>query len=497
MTIRSRPLRLIRGSGSDLDHLAGRMRKARSHARWRELALRHDELSGAAAWREREATSLYDHAEIRRRRDRLASALSKDEPREILFLLNEGVHGNMGGMGSRKLYLRSHVGTKKLVESYIDLLVRGLERVASADDAAIPEEEKLDFLRRAHLCYGRSALMLSGGAGLIYFHHGVVDELAEQDLLPTVLSGSSAGGWVCLQIAALDDEAIRSGHLARMRYPEVPRAGLGELIALVRGKPTKDHRAELIDAFCPDLTFQEAYEHTGRYVNVSIAAAEAHQKSRLLNAITSPNVTLRSAAMATSAVPGIVEPVQLEAKGPSGEVKAYLPGRRWVDGSMSQDLPARRLSRLFGVNHYVVSLINPAALPFVRPPELDRGELLRSLAEVRHAMIKEGFRLAGRAAERNLFGRLGALMEAAYGMVDQQYTGDVNLVLQRRDFAWRHVAFQFAEDAEIEGLILAGRRAVWPNVDLLRNSMRMSRKLDELLLRFEGLRTQAGEYHVR
>ena len=41
--------------------------------------------------------------------------------------------------------------------------------------------------------YGRSALLLSGGGGLGIYHLGVIKALFEADLLPRIVSGSSAG----------------------------------------------------------------------------------------------------------------------------------------------------------------------------------------------------------------------------------------------------------------------------------------------------------------
>lgn len=483
---------------SETHRLAPELARARSYRSWRSIAEAYDGHSGATAWRDVEQSSLYDFEEIRRRHDRLEQAIERDDWRQILFLLNEGVHGNMGGMGSSALYARSLVGTKRLVECYIDLMGRGLDLVASAPESQISRVVKLDFLHRAQHCYGRSALMLSGGAGLIYFHHGVVEELVDHGLLPNVISGASAGGWICVQLGALDDDELRRRPFDTQRYAAVAGRGLRGLLAEAESGRLQRYREELVDGFCPDMTFQEAYEHTGRYINISVAASEAHQKSRSLNAITSPNVTLRSAAMATSAVPGFVEPVQLEAKDGSGATRAYLPGRRWVDGSMSDDLPARCLSRLFGVNHYIVSLINPMALPFVKPPDPRRHEILRSIDEIRHSLTKEVFRLAGSRRNRLPFlSRVGELMEGAYGMVDQQYTGDVNLVLEPGEYSWRNVLFQYEDDGQIESLIRAGRRAVWPNVDLIRNNTFMSRKLDALLLEFEQPDSSEDGYLVR
>ena len=477
--------------------LRRRLGAAASRVEWSTLAEEYDRLTGADAWRSVETTSLYDHAEIRRRYDRLARALAEDDHREILFQLNEGIHGNMGGMGEAKLYTRSLAQTKRLIGDYVGLLVEGLDRIAAVDDAVIGEIEKIDFLRRADHCYGHSALVLGGGAGLIYFHHGVVGELFDHGLLPNVISGSSAGGWMSVQLGALDDEELAAGVFEERRYREPKHETLGELLEDIRSGRVNEFREHVIDGFCPTMTFQEAYEHTGRYVNVSVAAAETHQTSRLLNAITSPSVTLRSAAMATSAVPGIVDPVQLEAKDRSGRIKPYLPGRKWVDGAVAEDLPARRLGRLYGVNHYIVSVINPATLPFVQPPELSRGGVRRAVEVARHALVRESIRLAGRVGHATGYGRVGDLLEGVHAMVEQRYTGDVTMRLGRHDYTWANTLFRYEDDDEIKRLILAGRRSVWPQVDRIGNSTRMSRKLDELLLRFDPPASHDRIHHVR
>lgn len=44
--------------------------------------------------------------------------------------------------------------------------------------------------------YGRSALLLSGGGGLGIHHLGVLRALYEHELLPRIISGSSAGALV-------------------------------------------------------------------------------------------------------------------------------------------------------------------------------------------------------------------------------------------------------------------------------------------------------------
>src|SRR3546814_20231642 len=85
-----------------------------------------------------------------------------------------------------------------------------------------------------------------------------------------------------------------------------------------------------------------------------------HQNGRLLNAITAPNVLIREAVLASCAVPGVFPPVMLMARGEDGARVPYQPDRRWVDGSVTHDIPPRRIERLHGFYHHKVQLRSAA-----------------------------------------------------------------------------------------------------------------------------------------
>lgn len=469
--------------GSTLRQINRRMEAATEYQTWLNAAIEHDHVSGMQKWREKEDSSQYDSAEIRIRHDRLRGLIDSGQTHELLYALNEGIHGNMGGMGKPLLYNQAKSGTKVLVDEYVNVLVEALQCIANAPDKEIPMAEKVDFFRRASHCYGRSALMLSGGAGVIYFHHGVVQELINQDLLPHVLSGSSAGSWICAQIGTQTDKELKQGYFENFRY-DIPDH-LNPLLVLAGRSSEATPQAvkeRAIDSFFSDMTFQEAYEHTGRYINVSIAPVEKHQTSRLLNAITSPNVYIRSAIDASSSIPGVLPPVTLYAKGADGRPKPYLPSRKWVDGSFAQDLPAKRLSRLFGVNHYLVSLINPLAVPFVNDPKLARRKSVRDLVTALGMnVVKDGL-----LALEDYGSRLGVSFISpgilfSHALLDQEYTGDINIMLQKKDFRWMNVLFDYKGDEEIVDLINAGKRASWPKVSQIRNATIVARTLDSIL----------------
>jgi len=344
------------------------MNKSTDYTQWCEAAQEHDEVSGQKRWRDVDQTTQYDYVQIRLRLDLLRSLRARHDYHGLLFALNEGIHGNMGGMGRSSLYLRANFGTKRLIEQYIDEIDDSLRFLAELDADEISQQQKLDFFYRANICYGRSALMLSGGGVLGFYHLGVVKALMAEKLLPRVISGSSAGSMIAGTLGTHTD--IELEHFfdpANIHFEAEKEANVFSKMFFGANPQVDVHDLEKIIArLIPDMTFQEAYEKTGRQINITVAPAEAHQTSRLLNAITSPNVYVRSAVIASCAVPGVFPSVMLMAKNAHGEAQPYLPSRKWVDGSIADDLPAKRLSRLFSTNHYIVSMVNPIAIPFLR-----------------------------------------------------------------------------------------------------------------------------------
>jgi hypothetical protein len=88
-----------------------KMSDATSYQEWSAAAQAHDERSGAARWRGTDESRRYDYKVIRHRLDEILQLRAGGDPHEILFYLNEGIHGNMGGMGSSSVYKRAKFGT--------------------------------------------------------------------------------------------------------------------------------------------------------------------------------------------------------------------------------------------------------------------------------------------------------------------------------------------------------------------------------------------------
>ena len=131
---------------------------------WAKAAREHDKKSGLQTWRDADESKHFDYKAIRARLERLRKLSAAGDVKGLLFVLNEGIHGNIDGMGHERLYQKARFGTKTLIEDYVAEVVDSLGKIAAA--RSIPREEKRDFFRRAQHCYGRSALLLSGSGSL-------------------------------------------------------------------------------------------------------------------------------------------------------------------------------------------------------------------------------------------------------------------------------------------------------------------------------------------
>lgn len=468
-------------TNSSLSRLERSLAQATSYAQWKQLALEHDAKSGREAWKSKEKSKSYDYASIRFRLDMLRELRRTGDDIGLLFALNEGIHGNQGGMGRSALYEGVKFGTKTLIEEYVNEIVDALDHISKVPESAdITNADKLDFFERASLCFGRSALMLSGAGSLGHFHRGVVKTLLEHKLLPKVISGSSAGAIYAAILGTHNDD-----ELAAMLQGEVVLDPLQEAIdkrprRLLREQVDSASLKVLLESVIPNITFQEAYEKTGRKISITIAPHEEHQSSRLMNAVASPNVYIRSAVTASCAVPGVFEPVMLMAKNVYGEAQPYLPNRRWVDGAVTDDLPAKRLARIYGVNHYIVSQANPLALALITGEQyLPVPQGARNIMRVSTHEILKGWEKFGRRYLR-LIPDIGKAMSMFNSVVAQDYKGDINIAPSFNFVDPQKLLGQLTSK-EINELVLEGERSTWARLEQIRICSMIGQKLDEIL----------------
>lgn len=76
------------------------------------------------------------------------------------------------------------------------LVIEATILVRDCDDISI--EDKMIFFEDASQNFGRTALCVSGGASMSYFHFGVFKTLFEAKLLPNIIAGTSGGEFGCV-----------------------------------------------------------------------------------------------------------------------------------------------------------------------------------------------------------------------------------------------------------------------------------------------------------
>jgi TAG lipase/steryl ester hydrolase/phospholipase A2/LPA acyltransferase len=146
-----------------------------------------------------------------------------------------------------------------------------------------------------------------------------------------------------------------------------------------------EHFRECCRTNIGNFTFQEAFDRTGRIMNITgtsfalfchfvrryhattnlchleyacclVTPNNSSDPPRLLNYLTAPHVLVWSAAVASSSLPGVFEANRLMVKDADGTFRyESAEGAKFSDGSMEQDLPMQQLSEMFNVNHFIVS----------------------------------------------------------------------------------------------------------------------------------------------
>lgn len=464
---------------------------------WRNMmrsALTYEEWAHGAKMLDKETpkvneADLYDVELVRNKLQELRNRRQEGSIRDIMFYMRADLVRNLGNMCNPELHKwRLHV--PRLIKEYIDEVSTQLRLVCDSDSEELMLEEKLAFMHETRHAFGRTALLLSGGSTLGSFHIGVVKTLVEHKLLPRITAGSSVGSIMCSIIATRSWPELQSffeDSWHSLQFFD----HLGGIFAVF--KRVKTHGAVhdirqlqvMLRHLTNNLTFQEAYDRTGRILGITVCSPRKHEPPRCLNYLTSPHVVIWSAVTASCAFPGLFEAQELMAKDRSGEIVPYHPPfnvgtgedastytRRWRDGSLEVDLPMMQLKELFNVNHFIVSQANPHIAPLLRLKEIVRaygGHYAAKLAhltemEVKHRcqqVLKLGFPLGGLA---KLFA--------------QDWEGDVTVVMPATLAQYSKI-IQNPSHLEIQKAANQGRRCTWEKLSAIRANCGIELALDE------------------
>ncbi|KAH6624885.1 acyl transferase/acyl hydrolase/lysophospholipase [Chaetomium sp. MPI-SDFR-AT-0129] len=352
------------------------MRATGRYRDWVISARRMDDFFGNGRWKEVDDYAYYDSKTVRRvlgeikrcrrQAERGRQGQPSEETRrateELKVLIEACVKNNFVGIENPRLYSQTYYGTKNLVQNFIDELERSIQFLIKTDQ--LSKEEKRIMFKGICANYGRTALCLSGGATFAYYHFGVVKALLEEDYLPDIITGTSGGALVAGLVATRTNEELKELLVPALAHRIT--ACSEPITVWFRRWWATGARFDSVDwaKQCAwwtrgSMTFREAYERTGRILNVSCVPSDPHSPTILCNYLTSPDCVIWSAVLASAAVPGILNPVVLMMKTRSGQLVPYSFGHKWKDGSLRTDIPIQALNLHFNVNFTIVSQVNP------------------------------------------------------------------------------------------------------------------------------------------
>ena len=467
--------------------------------------------------------------------ERLRAIREEEDVFGLVGLLRSGLVRNLGNITTPKLFNRAYAGTKLLIEDYITQVALAIEYVTGLPtDPGFPghhaswtAQAKLDLLHDTRQAFGRSTLVLHGGALFGLSHLGVVKALHLRGLLPRIITGTATGALIAALVCIHTEEELLDflngdgidltafarqpgddvSEIAQTLLPKESHAGFAALSRRVRRYFREGYFLDVnvlgacVRANVGDLTFEEAYARTKRVLNITIApSASSGSVPTLLNYLTAPNVLIWSAALASNtSSTALYAPVTLLCKNPAAGDRiepwsmadgvdlqpAHLGrrGRHPDDPAVMSDrgTPLHRIAELFNVNHFVVSQARPYVAPFLRS-ELHHpnargmasigvvGSLLASV--VRLVALEVHHRLA----QLDALGAVPAPVRRF--LLDETIPGAAITLVPDITAADLSKVLALPTRESLEYWTLRGERAVWPAVGALRIRMAVEVELE-------------------
>ncbi|KAF2177003.1 lipid particle protein [Zopfia rhizophila CBS 207.26] len=360
--------------------LRKQLQSATTYEEWIRGARELDTYLGNDSWKQAEEYAYYDSKTIRRVRDQMVGIRQRaqsDENRrsnenstanqqkafeELRGLVEACVKNNFVGFENPRLYSETYYGTKDLVQSFVDEVEASLSYLLRTNQ--LDQESKRALFKHLSTNFGRTALCLSGGATFAYYHFGVAKALLDAQLMPEVITGTSGGALVAALLCTRTEDELKKLLVPALAHRIT--ACHDDMLTWFKRWYRTGARFDSVDwaKRCAwftrgSMTFREAYNQTGRILNVSCVPSDPHSPTILANYLTSPDCVIWSAVLASAAVPGILNPVVLMKKAKDGTLVPYSFGHKWKDGSLRTDIPLKALNLHFNVRFSIVSQVNP------------------------------------------------------------------------------------------------------------------------------------------
>ncbi|KLO15690.1 patatin-domain-containing protein [Schizopora paradoxa] len=468
--------------------LRKRLQEAKTYQEWKAAAKALDHYLEFDDWKGVDEDPYYDWKLVRKVNKSLRTLRRNGDVRGVLGVLETCIRTNFAGIESARLYSDTFYGSKDLIELYLSEVERSLAFIR--DSPILSNEEKRRFFKSANTNLGISALCLSGGASFGYYHFGVLKAFVDANMLPRVVTGTSAGGLVAALACTRTDAELK-----KLLVPELadrltacsdPLKIWAKRFWQTGARFDSVEWARKSSFFTRgSLTFKEAYMRTGRILNISVIPADRHSPTKLLNYITAPDTVIWSAILASAAVPGILNPVVLMQKTHDGNIIPWNWGSKFKDGSLRVDIPIQSLNHYFNVTHPVVSQVNPHVHLFFFAP---RGSAGKPVAHRKGKGWRGNFLLS--AAEQWLkleltknfkvirdLDLLPQILGQDWSSVFlQRFDGAVTLWPKSRIRDWFNILSDPTRE-ELDRMMKVGERVTWPKLHMVENRYRIEREI--------------------
>lgn len=354
-----------------------------------DTALELDNIFHNDNWKNNLISSRYDYKLIQERLNDLQNAKSSGDYKKLLSLLRAGMLRNFGGISNKKLYNRTYIGTKILIERYNIEIEKCLKWID--ENNQIDNQLKLDFYHDAKTTLGTTALCLHGGSLFGLCHIGIIKSLIGCKILPNVVVGSGIGAVVgslicCLEeddlieiLANLQSEIVNNKLQSLQDNEKFDKSQLyTSWVDNLKKGLTEE--LKLFIKFTLDkineITFKEAYERTGKIFNILVYPT-SNKIPNLLNYLSTPYITIHSAIHCSLGTGTLDEngnhkdiKLMIDYKNvvtEYSEIKCDFQPPYQVNGDSIElkNSPYDRITELFNVNQFIISISRPYLAPFL------------------------------------------------------------------------------------------------------------------------------------
>ena len=467
---------------------------------WVTRARELDAFEGRNQWKKEEHAEGFDVELVRRNLRKMKKYREVGDYRGLVGLMTSVFNSSaMKNIENEELYNKTRYGTKNIVQDYVLEIVKSMKGISNAPEDELSLQEKISFFQKVSNAFGYSALCLSSGATMAFHHFGVIRALLEADCMPRIISASSCGamiaGWCSVRT---NEELLHLFHpqIADVITPILPEPLSVRISKIMNHGALFDWREWIeITKICTkgDTTFAEAFNMSGRIVNISVTSMHRFSGSTVLNYINSPNVVLWSAILASAAIPTVFNKVKLFKKENGIVVECDELGSFFADGAIKNDLCIREMGVLMNASYFIVSQANPHIAPFYHSTKGTAGDPTPLAGSTfRGGFLLSALELSLRLEMQKWVSILGELdlIPQFFGLdwrnlLLQDFSGDCTIIANPRldDF------FNLISNPTRESMshyLMRGQRQTWPKLIQLKNHFLLENSISDAWKQLKG-----------